>query len=124
MPIQAAPKSILALIRFDGPLPAPLTYSPPPERIISGNPVQTAHNLFESPDGRFNSGIWESQPGKWRVVFSESEFCHILTGVLVVTGDDGSVTTFRGGDAFVSPAGFTGTWDVVEPTKKFYAVYE
>ncbi len=86
--------------------------------------MQTAHNLFESPDGRFNSGIWESQPGKWRVVFSESEFCHILSGVLVVTGDDGSVATFRGGDAFVSPAGFTGTWEVVETAKKYYAFYE
>ena len=32
--------------------------------------------------------------------------------------------TFRAGDAFVSPAGFTGTWEIVEPAKKFYAYYE
>jgi uncharacterized protein len=122
--INPANMSIPALIRFDGPLPAPAVYSPPEERIVSGSPRQTAHNLFESADGRFNSGIWESEPGKWRVVFSESEFCHILEGVLIVTGDDGSVTTFRAGDAFVSPAGFTGTWEVVEKAKKFYAFYE
>jgi uncharacterized cupin superfamily protein len=24
----------------------------------------------------------------------------------------------------VSPAGFTGTWEIVEPAKKFYAYYE
>ena len=72
-------------------------------------------------DGRFSSGIWECQPGKWRVVFSESEFCHWLAGVVEVTGDDGSVRTYRAGDAFVMPAGFTGIWDVQEPSKKYYA---
>ena len=36
----------------------------------------------------------------------------------MVTGDDGSQWTFRAGDAFVSPAGFLGTWEIVEPAKK------
>ena len=31
---------------------------------------------------------------------------------------------FRAGDAFVVPAGFEGTWEVVEPSKKWYAVFE
>ena len=35
-----------------------------------------------------------------------------------------SQRTFRAGDAFVSPAGFTGTWEIVEPAKKLYAYYE
>lgn len=112
------------LVNFFGTLPEPERYAPPPERIISGNPAQTAHNLFASADGRFNSGIWECQRGAWRVVFAESEFCHILEGVIVVTGDDGSQATYRAGDAFVTPAGFTGTWEIVEPARKFYAMYE
>ena len=62
--------------------------------------------------------------GRWRVVFTESEFCHLLAGVIVVTGDDGSERMFRAGDAFVSPAGFTGIWDVREPARKYYAIYE
>lgn len=117
-------KSIPPLIDFNGPLPEPQRYAPPAERVISGNPQQTAWNLFASADERFNSGIWECEPGKWRVVFAESEFCHLLAGTLIVTGDDGSVRTFKAGDAFVSPAGFTGTWEVVERAKKFYAFYE
>jgi uncharacterized cupin superfamily protein len=112
------------LVSFRIPLPEGETYRPAADRILSGDPVQTAWNLFTSPDGRFQSGIWESQPGKWRCVFTESEFCQILAGVLVVTGDDGSVATYRAGDAFVSPAGFTGTWEVVEPVRKHYAFYE
>ena len=91
---------------------------------LAGDPAQAATNLFQSADGRFKSGIWEAQPGKWRVVFTESEFCHLLAGVIVVTGDDGSQCTFRAGDAFVSPAGFLGTWEIIEPAKKLYANYE
>lgn len=112
------------VIGFTDALPEPERYLPPAERIISGNPAQTLCNHFASPDGRFNSGIWESEPGKWRVVFSESEFCHLLEGVIIVHSDDGSERTFRAGDAFVSPAGFTGTWEVTERAKKYYAIYE
>lgn len=124
MTATPSPVALPTLVNFSGTLPAGETYRPPAERILSGDPVQTAWNLFTSADGRFNSGIWECQPGKWRVVFSESEFCQILAGVLVVTGDDGSVATYKAGDAFVSPAGFTGTWDVVEAARKHYAFYE
>lgn len=112
------------LVSFQGPLPEAETYRPPAERIVAGDPVQRAQNLFASADGRFNSGIWQAERGTWRVVFSESEFCHILEGEIIVRGDDGSEATFRAGDAFVTPAGFTGTWQIVEPAKKFYAFYE
>ena len=112
------------VVAFDGPAPAPQCYAPPAERIVSGNPAQKAYNHFSSADGRFHSGIWECGVGKWRVVFTENEFCHLLSGVIVVTGEDGAVRAFRAGDAFVSPAGFTGWWDVVEPARKYYAIYE
>lgn len=115
---------IPALVSFQAPAAKGETYRPPADRILAGDPVQTAWNLFTSADGRFNSGIWECQPGKWRVVFSESEFCQILGGELIVTGDDGSVATYHAGDAFVSPAGFTGTWEVTHTARKHYAFYE
>ncbi len=111
-------------LSFQDPLPAAETYRPKPERILAGDPVQSAVNVFASADGRFNSGVWTAEPGKWRVVFTESEFCHLVEGVIVVTSDDGVAQTFRAGDAFVSPAGFAGTWEIVERAKKFYAFYE
>ena len=120
----AAKTKIPAIVSFQGALPDPQTYSPPADRIVAGDPVQRAQNLFTSADGRFNSGVWRAEKGTWRVVFTESEFCHILEGVIVVRGDDGSEATFKAGDAFVSPAGFTGTWEIVEPAKKYYAFYE
>lgn len=102
----------------------PESYRPAADRILSGDPVQTVSNRFSSSDGRFNCGIWTGAVGSWRVIFTENEFCHLLEGVVVVTGDDGSERTFRAGDAFVMPAGFTGVWDILEPAKKYYAVYE
>lgn len=119
-----AAKTIPYVIGFNGPLPEPERYRPDADRIISGDPAQAAWNLYTSADGRFNSGIWECAPGKWRVVCPEQEFCQLLAGVIVITSDDGFVRTVRAGDAFVSPAGFTGTWDVQEPAKKYYAIYE
>lgn len=111
-------------IDFSGPLPPCEPYRPPADRVLSGDPVQTAHNFYSSADGKFHSGIWTCNPGKWRVVFTEHEVCRLIEGAIVVMGDDGSSRTFRAGDTFVSPAGFTGIWDVIEPAKKLYAIYE
>ena len=112
------------VISFSDAGPETQHYLPELDRIQKGEPAQSATNFFSSADGRFNCGIWTCEPGKWRVVFSESEFVHLLEGVMVVAGDDGSERTFRAGDAFVCPAGFTGTWHVLETAKKYYAYYE
>lgn len=112
------------VIAFASSTVAPSTYRPAPERILDGDPVQTAALVFTSADGRFSAGTWAAERGTWRVVFNESEFCHLLEGVVVVTDQTGERTTFRAGDAFVSPAGFTGTWEIVEPARKLFAFYE
>ena len=104
--------------------PAPEPYRPPADRILAGDPVQRVWNLHSSDDGHFHSGVWECQPGKWRVVFTETEFCHLLEGVIVVTSQDGATRRFVAGEAFVSPSGFEGTWEVVELARKRYAIYE
>jgi uncharacterized cupin superfamily protein len=111
-------------IDFDAPLGAVDSYRPAAERILAGDPVQRVWNLYSSPDGRFHSGIWDCAPGTWRVAFTESEFCQLLQGVIVVTSEDGAVRRYVAGDAFVSPAGFTGTWEVREHARKHYAIYE
>jgi uncharacterized cupin superfamily protein len=111
-------------VDFRGPRPEPTEWRPPADRIVAGDPLQRAWNLYSSADGHFHAGIWECQPGKWRVIFTEHEFCQLLAGRIVVTGDDGSVRTYAAGDAFVSPSGFTGYWEVLEPARKHYVIYE
>ena len=66
--------------------------------------------------------MWESTPGKWRISYDEWEFCHILSGVSVITEDGGEARTVKAGDAFVLRPGFKGTWEVVETTRKEYVI--
>ncbi|WP_296741716.1 cupin domain-containing protein, partial [Mesorhizobium sp.] len=56
--------------------------APAPDRLISGDPKFGTWNV-EERDGGLYAGIWESTPGKWRIVYDEWEFCHILSGVSV-----------------------------------------
>lgn len=37
---------------------------------------------------------------------------------------EGNAKTLRAGDRFVIPAGFSGTWEVLEPCRKIYVVFE
>jgi uncharacterized cupin superfamily protein len=122
MNTSAAPQ-FQPMVDMQGALAAPTEWRPPADRIVAGDPAQRAWNLYSSADGRFHAGIWECAVGKWRVVFTEHEFCQLLAGEIAVTGDDGSQRTWRAGDAFVSPAGFTGYWDVRAPARKYYVIY-
>ena len=121
---QTTKPAFSPIIDFSASTPAPHRYRPPADRVLSGDPAQTVWNHFSSADGRFHSGVWECDIGKWRVAFTESEFCHLLSGVIQVHGDDGSQHTYRAGDAFVTPSGFTGSWEVLERARKYYAIYE
>ncbi len=111
-------------IRFQQHGAAREAYRPDAAKIVSGDPLQSVANLFASADGRFNCGEWTGAVGCWRVQFTENEFCHLLEGVVIVTDESGHAQRFQAGDAFVMPAGFVGTWETVEPARKFYAVYE
>ncbi|MET7241959.1 cupin domain-containing protein [Methylobacterium sp. EM32] len=99
------------------------TYLPAFSTILSGNPAQTATYLYRSADGRFAAGIWTCRVGKFRIDFDRDEFIQILEGVVIVTDAEGGSRTYRAGDAFVTPKGFSGTWDVIEPIKKHFTWY-
>jgi uncharacterized cupin superfamily protein len=94
--------------------------APAPDRVVKGDPRFRTWNA-EERDGLY-AGVWESTPGAWRVVYDEWEFCHILSGVSVLTEDGGVPRTIRAGDAFVIRPGFTGVWEVVETTRKEYVI--
>lgn len=95
--------------------------APAPDRLLAGDPRFTTWNVEEA-DGGLYAGIWQSTPGKWRIVYAEWEFCHILSGVSVIAEDGGEARTVRAGDSFVLRPGFRGTWEVVEATRKEYVI--
>ncbi len=98
--------------------------APAKEGVVSGEPRTWVRNHYSDPSEQFFAGTWSSTVGKWRVNYSEHEFCHLLEGRVVLTGDDGQRWQFGAGDAWVIPAGFSGFWETVEPARKRYAIFE
>ena len=56
--------------------------------------------------------------------YTEHEFCHLLLGRVRIESEEGERWEFRSGDTFVIPAGFNGTWEVIEDCRKLYAIFE
>lgn len=81
-------------------------------------------NHYNSPCGQMNAGVWEGAIGQWTVNYTEHEYCEIVQGVSVLRDGEGNAKTLRAGDRFVIPAGFRGTWEVLEPCRKIYVIFE
>jgi len=90
---------------------------PVPPSIASGITSPTRRR-------RFFAGRWSGTRGKWRVRYTENELCVMTAGRVVITSDIGESSAFGPGDAFVVPAGFSGTWEVLEDCSKVYAIFE
>jgi uncharacterized protein len=99
-------------------------YFLPPEKLLQGNPRQTAWLHYTDPSGRFMAGIWHSERGRWKILYTEEEYCQLLEGRSVITDQAGNALSVCAGDEFVIPAGFSGTWEVIEPTRKRFVIYE
>lgn len=97
---------------------------PAPDRLLGGDPVHTVRNVYADPSGRFFAGVWSSTAGRWRVAYTEHEFCRITRGRIRIESDTGRVCTYSAGDSFVIPAGFRGIWEVIETAEKQYVIYE
>ena len=98
--------------------------SPAADRLMEGQPQHRVWNYFTDPGQQFFAGRWSSTCGKWRVRYTESELCVITAGKVVLVSDDGARSAFQQGDAFVVPAGFSGSWEVLEDCTKIYAIFE
>ena len=98
--------------------------SPPADRLLDGHPEQRVWNYFTDGSQQFFAGRSSSTRGKWRVRYSESELCVITAGKVVLVSDAGTRNVFQQGDAFVVPAGYSGSWEVVEDCTKIYAIFE
>ncbi len=114
------PKRIVVL---DAALPGEAA-SPRPETILAGIPHARAANQYSDGGDEFFCGVWTSTPGKWRVRYTEHEFCVIIEGRVRIESGAGERRDFGAGAAFVIPAGFEGSWEVLAACRKWYAVFE
>lgn len=106
---------------FDPTTVTPEEGAPAPDRLISGAPRFTTWNIEEAEGGVY-AGIWQSTPGKWRILYDEWEYFHILEGHSVVTEEGGAPIHLRAGDRLILRPGFKGTWEVLETTRKDYVI--
>ena len=95
-----------------------------PDRLIAGTPELQVRNFFADTTQQFFAGRWSASRGKWRVRYTENELCVMTAGRVTLESASGERCSVGPGDAFVIPAGFTGTWEVVEDCSKIYAVFE
>lgn len=102
----------------------PEHYHLPAEKLIAGNPRQTVWLEYQDASGKFSVGTWASEVGKWRVSYTEEEYFQVLEGRSVIVADDGEAVTVCAGESMVIPRGFCGTWEVLEPTRKTFVIYE
>ncbi|MGA8132592.1 MULTISPECIES: cupin domain-containing protein [Pseudomonas] len=116
--------SIQDIVDFSEATTVPERFRPAEEKVFKGDPEQTIYNHYGSPCGQMNAGVWEGAVGQWTVNYTEHEYCEIVQGVSVLRDADGNAKTLRAGDRFVIPAGFKGTWEVLEHCRKIYVVFE
>ena len=112
-----------AIVRLDGHVNAELS-EPPAERLLAGTPQLQVRNFFTDTTQQFFAGRWSATRGKWRVRYTENELCVLTAGRVIIESANGERSSFGPGDAFVVPAGFDGTWEVVEDCAKIYAIFE
>jgi len=115
--------SSTSIVTLDGAVDAE-TSEPAADRLLTGKPRLEVRNFFADPGQQFFCGRWSATRGKWRVRYSENELCVMTAGRVVLESSSGERSVFGAGDAFVVPAGFEGTWEVIEDCSKIYAIFE
>jgi uncharacterized protein len=84
----------------------------------------TTKGLTLWKDGDQEVGVWECTPCPSYWTLETHEFVHVVAGRMTVTPDGGSPTEVGPGDVAVFPRGWSGTWQIHEPIRKVYVLFE
>lgn len=106
----------------------PQTDRPRPDRLEQGNPLRQTWNRVDAalPPGRLYAGVWRCEPGRWRIAMgpAEHELFTVLAGRCRIHAPDGRFVEAGPGEAIVLPAGFEGSFEVIETLTKTYAIVD
>ena len=108
---------------------APELSHPKPERLLEGHPLRQTWNLVDTPlagAARLSSGIWRCEPGHWRIAFgpTQQEVFTVLAGRCRLHDAQGGWHEAGPGEVLHIPAGFTGSFEVLEAMTKSYVIVE
>lgn len=89
---------------------------------IHGSPSTSSQTIYDI--GPTKVGVWTCTPGSFPVHNRPTTECfHVLEGVFFLTNaSDGTARRCVAGDTVILPKGWSGYWDVIEPTKKLWVV--
>jgi uncharacterized cupin superfamily protein len=127
---NAPPKATMAdagkIARLDSKA-AVSNFQPMNDFAVKGHaiPSGAARELFAAANSGLRIGVWEGGPGILRLTnYPHDEYCVMISGEVVVTDAAGHKETFRSGDSFVIPHGFSGSWDMKTKMRKQYAMVQ
>ncbi len=89
--------------------------------VKSGGEYNREIALFEGQNVML---VWESAPAVLLIDTPTAidEFVVVTKGILTLTDKDGNSVTYKKGDMFMLPKGFTGTWDMPEEYRELIVV--
>lgn len=96
---------------------------PRPERLVKGNPQRITESMYEHPN--MECGIWHCEIGAWNIEFAQNkqEFFQIIEGIVHIHEQNNqSYIEIKAGNAGIIPPGFKGTFEVIQPVKKYYVI--
>ena len=87
----------------------------------SGDGSSVLWNGVDLGDGVLLCGQWVGQPGELIVrPRPHHEMFTVITGLIELEADDGTVTRVTAGQAGFIPKGWSGVWRTIEETQKSY----
>lgn len=95
--------------------------APDPAIVTSGDPSSVLWNGVDLGQGVLLCGQWIGQPGEMIVRPREHhEMFTVITGLIELESEDGTVTTVAPRQAGFIPKGWSGVWRTVQETRKTY----
>ncbi len=87
-------------------------------------PDMRALELWRAPDSGAITGVWECDPGTFRVDFGHAgEFAHVLHGHVTCRSDDGDMFDLHAGDVMTFVPGWSGEWTAHSRVRKIYCTF-
>lgn len=91
---------------------------------VEGAREPRANTAFVDATGCFTAGVWACDAGTLEIRdLAIDEACYLIEGEVILTDADGRSERFVAGDAFVLPRGFSGTWHMPAPIRKYNAMH-
>lgn len=103
---------------------------PPTTHDVSDTPIEgarepRAYTAYTDPSGVFTAGVWACDAGTLDIKdLAIDEACYLIEGEVVITDRSGNSQIYRAGEAFLLHRGFTGTWHMPRPIRKYNAMFK